>query len=74
VVREWGHQFIYDPETLRRTLELAGFTMVQEFKIGDKTDPVFETAEFRKRALHGIYGEDVWLTNNFGSMAFEAVR
>jgi predicted SAM-dependent methyltransferase len=74
VIREWGHEFIYDPQTLRRTLELAGFTMIKELEIGDKSDPIFEKAEFRTRGIHGVHGEDVWLTNKFGSMAFEAYR
>jgi predicted SAM-dependent methyltransferase len=69
-MREWGHQFIYDPATLRKTLELAGFTEIKERYIGEKTDPVFEGVELRTRSL----GEDVWLTNSWGAMAFEAVR
>ena len=69
-VREWGHLFIYDPATLRKTLELAGFKQIKEYRVGEKTDPVFEEVEYRTRAL----GEDVWLANSWGSMAFEAVR
>jgi predicted SAM-dependent methyltransferase len=70
VMREWGHQFIYDPATLRKTLELAGFTEIKERRIGEKTDPIFEKVEFRTR----LPLEDVWLTNSWGAMAFEAVR
>jgi predicted SAM-dependent methyltransferase len=69
-VREWGHQFIYDPATLKKTLELAGFKQIKEYRVGEKTDPVFEEVEYRTRAL----GADVWLANSWGSMAFEAVR
>ena len=69
-MREWGHQFIYDPATLRKTFELAGFTEIKERRIGEKTDPIFEGVELRTRSL----GEDVWLTNSWGAMAFEAVR
>jgi len=69
-MREWGHQFIYNPATLRKTFELAGFTEIKEHRIGEKTDPIFEEVEFRTRSL----GEDVWLTNSWGAMAFEAVR
>jgi predicted SAM-dependent methyltransferase len=70
IVREWGHLFIYDPATLRKTLELAGFNQIKEYRVGEKTDPVFEEVEYRTRAL----GADVWLANSWGSMAFEAVR
>jgi len=69
-MREWGHQFIYDPATLRKTFELAGFTEIKERRIGEKTDPIFEGVEFRTRSL----GEDIWLTNSWGALAFEAVR
>lgn len=69
-MREWGHQFIYDPATLKKTLELAGFKQIMERRIGEKTDPIFEAVEFRTRAL----GEEVWSTNRWISMAFEAVR
>ncbi len=67
-VREWGHVFVYDPPTLRRALELAGFTSIRELRVGEKTDPVFEAAEYRTHQ----FGEDVWLANSVGSMAFEA--
>jgi predicted SAM-dependent methyltransferase len=69
-MREWGHQFIYDPATLRKTFELAGFTEIKERRMGEKTDPIFEGVEFRTRSL----GEDMWLTNSWGALAFEAVR
>ncbi len=69
-MREWGHQFIYDPATLRKTFELAGFTEVKERRIGDQTDPVFKEVEFRTRAQ----GEDLWFTNSWGAMVFEAGR
>lgn len=74
VMREWGHEFIYDPNTLRRTLELAGFTMIKQFEIGDGGDPEFTKVEFRTHGVRGPYSEDVLLTNKFGSMAFEAYR
>jgi predicted SAM-dependent methyltransferase len=69
-VREWGHLFIYDPATLRKTFELAGFTEIKERRIGEKTDPIFEKVEFRTRARGG----DLWVRNSWGGMAFEAVR
>jgi len=69
-VREFGHQFLYDPATLRKSLELAGFKQITEYRIGEKTDPVFEEAEFRIRDR----GSDSWLINSWEAMAFEAVR
>ena len=70
-MREWGHLFIYDPQTLRKTLELAGFVTVRELTLHEETDPIFAKAEYRTRAK---YGEDVWLTNSWGSMAIEATK
>jgi predicted SAM-dependent methyltransferase len=69
-VREFGHQFLYDPATLRKSLELAGFKQITEFRIGEKTDPVFQEAEFRT----GDRGSDLRLINAWEAMAFEAVR
>jgi hypothetical protein len=69
-MREWGHVFIYDPATLIKTFELAGFTQIKERRIGEKTDPIFEAVEYRTRAL----GEDVWFANSWGAMAIEALR
>ena len=48
VVRDWGHQFIYDPESLRKTLELAGFREIKELSIGDDTDPSFRGRGIKK--------------------------
>jgi predicted SAM-dependent methyltransferase len=70
VVREWGHQFVYDPGTLRKTLELAGFTDIRQLRVGDTTDPVFAQVELRTRAVD----EDMRLTNTWGAMVFEAMR
>jgi predicted SAM-dependent methyltransferase len=69
-VREFGHQFLYDPATLRKSLELAGFKQITEYRIGEKTDPVFEEAEFRT----GDRASDLRLINAWEAMAFEAVR
>ena len=69
-VREWGHQFLYDPATLRRSLELAGFKQITEYPIEEKTDPVFQEVEIRIRHP----GSDLWVVNKWEAMAFEAVR
>jgi predicted SAM-dependent methyltransferase len=69
-VREWGTQFLYDPATLRKSLELAGFKQITEYRVDEKTDPVFREAEIRTRNE----GSDLWVVNRWESMAFEAVR
>jgi predicted SAM-dependent methyltransferase len=69
-VREWGHQFLYDSATLRKTFELAGFKQITEHPVGEKTDPVFQEVEYRTRNQ----GSDLWVVNNWEAMAFEAVR
>jgi predicted SAM-dependent methyltransferase len=68
--RDWGTQFLYDPATLRKSLELAGFKQITEYRVGEKTDPVFREAEIRTRNE----GSDLWVVNRWESMAFEAVR
>lgn len=70
VMHEYGHQFVYDPGTLAKTFEVAGFREIKEFRIGEKTDPNFEKVEYRTRSQ----GEDVWITNRWVAMAVEAVR
>ena len=52
-VREWGHQFIYDPTTLRQTLALAGFREIQQYAVDRKTDPAFTKAGYRTPDLEG---------------------
>jgi predicted SAM-dependent methyltransferase len=69
-VREWGSQFLYDPATLRKSFELAGFKQITEYRVDEKTDPVFREAEIRTRNE----GSDLWVVNRWESMAFEAVR
>ena len=69
-VRDWGHEFLYDAATLRKSLELAGFKQITEYRIAEKTDPVFQEVEMRTRDA----GSDLWVVNNWEAMAFEAVR
>ncbi len=38
-MRAWGHQFIFDLATLRRTLEMAGFTGVVERPLNESPSP-----------------------------------
>ena len=67
---EYGHKFIYDPSTLRKTFELAGFKEISYRKVTDDTDPIFRQAEFRTN--HPV--SDVRIMNNWEAMAFEATR
>ncbi len=69
-VRQWGHEFLYDAATLRKSLELAGFRQINVYPVGEKTDPVFQAAELRTRHP----GSDVWVVNNWEAMAIEATR
>ena len=69
-VREWGHQFLYDPATLVKSLELAGFKQISEYRVDEKADPVFRDAASRT----GHQGSDIRVVNNWEAMAFEAVR
>jgi predicted SAM-dependent methyltransferase len=69
-VRDWGTQFLYNPATLRKALELAGFKQITEYRVDEKTDPVFREAEIRTRNEES----DLWVVNRWESMAFEAVR
>ena len=69
-VRDWGHQFLYDSATLRKSFELAGFKQITEYRVAEKTDPVFQEAELRTRNPGSI----PYVVNNWEAMAFEAVR
>jgi predicted SAM-dependent methyltransferase len=69
-VRDWDTQFLYNAATLRKSLELAGFKQITEYRVEEKTDPVFREAEIRTRNE----GSDLWVVNRWESMAFEAVR
>jgi predicted SAM-dependent methyltransferase len=69
-VREYGHQFLYDPLTLRKTLELVGFKQIAQYEVTESTDSIFQAVELRTRHPH----PDMRLINNWEAMAFEAVR
>ena len=74
-MREWGHVFLYDPATLRKSLELAGFTDIRVMSVHDETDPIFKLPEYRKREnLSPEWQDDVTFANGFIAMALEAYR
>jgi predicted SAM-dependent methyltransferase len=69
-VRDFGHQFLYDKATLRKSLELAGFSKITEYSVGEASDPVFQQVEDRMRDPKA----DIYVINRWEAMAFEAVR
>ena len=46
--RSWGHQFIYDPDTLRHALVSAGFVDVEEKAVGELESHLAEAPEFNE--------------------------
>jgi predicted SAM-dependent methyltransferase len=38
-VRAWGHEFVYDAQTLRHALERSGFEEIEERRVGESDDP-----------------------------------
>jgi predicted SAM-dependent methyltransferase len=65
--RNWGHQFLYDPEILRAVLEQTGFVQVTRQAPGQSVDPALQGLE-----VHGEHIGDQEL-NAFETMVFEAV-
>lgn len=62
-----GHKFVYDPKTLRESLERAGFKSVEQFEPGESDDPQLRGLELRHKSIHHAM-------NDYETMAFEAVR
>jgi predicted SAM-dependent methyltransferase len=65
--RSWGHQFIYDPGTLRVALEQEGFTNVVECEVSESSH-----APLRGLERHGVRWND--FINRFETMVFEATK
>lgn len=66
-MRRFGHEFLYDPETLRDRLSQAGFSQIHQYDAGETDDPVIRGIELRTHG--GAAG-----MNHYEAMAFEAVR
>jgi predicted SAM-dependent methyltransferase len=63
-VRNWGHLFIYDPDTLKITLERAGFVDVRQCEPGES-----QVAGLRGAEHHGkMIGDDF---NRFETLVME---
>jgi len=66
-LKSFGHQFLYDPQTLRESLERTGFQSIREFAAGESDDPQLSGLEMRhKNVYHAM--------NDYETMVFEAVR
>lgn len=65
-VRGWGHQFIYDKESLGKTLDLIGFQDIEEFAIQESDDPHLTNLEIPVRMRDGFL--------QLESMTLEAVK
>jgi predicted SAM-dependent methyltransferase len=47
----FGHRFVYDDETLRHALEIAGFREVTEWPVGESGDPALTNLERHMRSV-----------------------
>ncbi len=63
--RGWGHQFLYDEETLTKVLSQAGFANMTRCEVGKSRDPQLENLERHWRKI----GES---NNRFETMVLEA--
>lgn len=66
-LKSFGHQFVYDPQTLRESLERAGFQAIKEFAAGESDDPQLSGVEVRHK-----WSEHA--TNDYETMVLQAVR
>jgi predicted SAM-dependent methyltransferase len=64
--RAWGHQFIYDAQTLGHALETAGFVEVEEWTVGQSGHPELTGLERHLRGAAEF--------NEFETMVLEARR
>jgi predicted SAM-dependent methyltransferase len=65
-LRDWGHEFVYDAQTLRHALTTAGFVDVEEHGVGESGDP-------RLAGLERHLGEAPEL-NEYETIVLEARR
>jgi predicted SAM-dependent methyltransferase len=54
-VRDWGHTFIYDSDTLPQSMEAAGFVEITPMKIGESDKPALKGLENAARMPVGYY-------------------
>jgi predicted SAM-dependent methyltransferase len=65
--RQWGHEFIYDPETMELALRTSGFSGFRWFAVGESEDENLRGIEGHHRCI----GEE---QNRFETMVVEATR
>ena len=66
-MRSWEHKFLYDPQTLRHSLETAGYRQIQEFAPGESDDPQLKGIEAR-------HTSNMQFPADYETMVFQAVR
>jgi len=66
-MRSFGHKFLYDPQTLRQSLEIAGFQDSKELAPGESDDPQLAGLDTRHKAA-------VHVRNDYETMVFQATR
>ena len=64
--RQWGHQFIYDEETLTDSMHTAGFRSVKRCALGESLHPDLQDMENQQRYPEGLL--------NFESVALEGLK
>lgn len=67
-MRNWGHQFVYDEQSLRDSLTRCGFVNIRKFDPGLSDDPNLTGVEMRHR------NENVRAANDYESMVLQAER
>ena len=50
-IRNWGHLFIYDKETMTHSLTAAGFVNIEQFSINDSKDVELKNLENEARRI-----------------------
>jgi hypothetical protein len=65
-VRDWGHKFIYDQNTLQACLQAAGFDQIEQFAIRNSNDVNLANLEADWRMNPGFL--------QLETMTFEAVK
>jgi predicted SAM-dependent methyltransferase len=66
MLRQWGHQFLYDEKTLTESMCAAGFKSVQRCVLGESPHHELQNMENEQRYPKGLL--------NFESVALEAVK
>jgi predicted SAM-dependent methyltransferase len=64
---QFGHKFVYDPETLKSAISESGFTSIKEVRPSESDDPEFRDIERRE-------GLEIKRLNEYETMIFEASK